>query len=51
MLSLVFNDNGLVSVSHDSFRDFLDDTYLPAKVVDEEIAAMVASYRERMENP
>jgi 2',3'-cyclic-nucleotide 2'-phosphodiesterase (5'-nucleotidase family) len=50
-LSFVFDDNGLVSVTHDSFRDFLDDTYLPAKVVDEKIAAMVASYRERMENP
>jgi 2',3'-cyclic-nucleotide 2'-phosphodiesterase (5'-nucleotidase family) len=50
-LSFIFDDNGLVSVTHDSFRNFLDDTYLPANIVDEEIAAMVASYRERMENP
>jgi len=49
-LSFVFDNKGLVSVAHDSFRDFTGDTYLPVGVVDEEIAAMVASYREKIEN-
>jgi 2',3'-cyclic-nucleotide 2'-phosphodiesterase (5'-nucleotidase family) len=43
-LSFVFNDNGLVSVDRENVK-VLD---IPGDEVDEEIAAMVAGYREKM---